>query len=110
MTFLLLYRPALLGRCGFVFLLQAGEVYAWGGNEYGQCGADAEQRDIVTPIPCVQSLRVRQVACGGMHSLALTMDGDVYCWGERWGEFSLKLDRTPKRVDGASDIALVGRM
>ncbi len=38
------------------------------------------------------------VACGGMHSLALTEAGDVWMWGEPWGDFSLKVERTPRPV------------
>ena len=44
------------------------------------------------------SLQVRQVACGGMHSLALTEGGEVWTWGEPWGDFSLYLDRNPRQV------------
>jgi hypothetical protein len=43
-------------------------------------------------------LQVRQVACGGMHSLALTEGGEVWTWGEPWGDFSLYLDRNPRQV------------
>lgn len=82
-------------------------MYAWGGNEYGQCGVDADKRDIITPMPCLTGLRVKQVACGGMHSLALTDEGNVYSWGERWGEFSLKIDSSPRLVDGAHNVKQV---
>ena len=40
------------------------------------------------------------VACGGMHSMALTETGEVWTWGEPWGEFSLKVDRSPRPVRG----------
>lgn len=48
-----------------------------GGNEYGQCGCDPQQRDVLVPRPCVPHLSVSQVACGGMHSLVLTTTGEV---------------------------------
>lgn len=56
-----------------------GQAYAWGGNEYGQCGVEAPegQRDVVRPTCCLLGTRVRQVAAGGMHSLALTETGEV---------------------------------
>ena len=54
-----------------------GLVYAWGGNEYGQCGVHWGARDVVEPAPCVPSLRVVQVAAGGMHSCVLTTQGEV---------------------------------
>ena len=52
-------------------------MYAWGGNEYGQCGVHWGARDVVEPAPCVPSLRVVQVAAGGMHSCVLTTQGEV---------------------------------
>ena len=58
-------------------LSKDGGVFAWGGNEYLQCGTDPDRRDILTPVPCVPFLKVKQVACGGMHSLALTESGQV---------------------------------
>ena len=60
-----------LGPCA------GGLVYAWGGNEYGQCGVHWGARDVVEPAPCVPSLRVVQVAAGGMHSCVLTTQGEV---------------------------------
>eukprot|EP00850_Spirogloea_muscicola_P011676 SM000073S21452 [mRNA] locus=s73:347175:350501:- [translate_table: standard] len=61
-----------------------GRAYAWGGNEYGQCGVRFEKRqtgemtcrDIPTPRPCAPHLHVKQVAAGGTHSVVLTQDGE----------------------------------
>lgn len=47
------------------------------------------------------SVRVRQVAAGGMHSLALAEDGSVWTWGEPWGDFSMNLTQRIKRVSRA---------
>lgn len=69
-------------------------------NEYGQC-APSDRRDILAPVRCLNGLRVRQVACGGMHSLALTEDGQIWCFGEPWGDFSMHLDRRPRRIDAS---------
>ena len=104
---------AAIGGWHCLALSDGGQVYAWGGNEYGQCGgagaADGAPpaRDLLAPRPCLPQLRVRQVACGGMNSLALTEGGEVWTWGEPWGDFSLQLSREPKRVEGASGIAAV---
>lgn len=38
------------------------------------------------------------MACGGMHSLALTEGGVVWTWGEPWGDFSMMVERTPRQV------------
>ncbi|KAF2299503.1 hypothetical protein GH714_032293 [Hevea brasiliensis] len=61
-----------------------GRAYAWGGNEYGQCGEEPERkddtgrplrRDIVIPQRCASKL-VRQVAAGG-NSVVLTREGHI---------------------------------
>ncbi|CAL5222769.1 g5181 [Coccomyxa viridis] len=85
----------------------AGLVYAWGGNEYGQCHVEWAVRDVVEPTPCVPGLRIKQVSAGGMHSCVLTDTGEVWTWGEPWGDFSMKVDRSPKSVAGATDIVKI---
>ena len=56
-----------------------GRLWAWGGNEYEQCGfADPSTRDVGVPTRCLEQLRVVAVAAGGMHSLALTEEGDIW--------------------------------
>lgn len=44
--------------------------------------------------------RVRMVAAAGMHSLALTDEGEIWIWGEPWGDFSLGASREPHRCRG----------
>lgn len=81
-------------------LSERGAVYAWGGNEYLQCGVDAGKRDILSPVLVapLAGFRVKMVACAGMHSLALTDAGTVWTWGEPWGDFALKVERHPRQV------------
>lgn len=60
-----------------------GNVYAWGGNEYGQLGVDNDATSIKTPT-IVEGLRnknVVAVAAGRYFSLALTEGGQVYSFG-----------------------------
>ena len=60
-----------------------GNVYAWGGNEYGQLGVDNDATSIKTPT-LVEGLRnknVVAVAAGRYFSLALTEGGQVYSFG-----------------------------
>ena len=59
------------------------------------------------PTRCVPHLRITQVAAGGMHSCALTVSGDVWTWGEPWGDFSMKVDRQPKKVPHAENVAKI---
>lgn len=89
-----------------------GQAYAFGGNEYAQATgeeshADADTLDVVTPQPCLSHLKVSQVAAGGMHSVALTDTGEVWTWGEPWGDFSMQVNRKARKVEGASDIAKI---
>jgi alpha-tubulin suppressor-like RCC1 family protein len=67
-------------------LSQDGRMFSWGGNEYLQCGVEPGKRDVVSPMPCLPTFKVKQVACGGMHSLCLTDSGQVregYVLGRR---------------------------
>lgn len=98
---------AAIGGWHCLALSDAGRVYAWGGNEYLQCGVEPKQRDVVVPTPCVPELQVRQVACGGMHSLALTTSGELWTWGEPWGDFALNVQRSPRRLEGFAEVGAI---
>eukprot|EP00252_Welwitschia_mirabilis_P008229 TRINITY_DN1997_c0_g1_i1.p1 TRINITY_DN1997_c0_g1~~TRINITY_DN1997_c0_g1_i1.p1 ORF type:complete len:395 (-),score=50.19 TRINITY_DN1997_c0_g1_i1:384-1568(-) len=93
-----------------------GQAYAWGGNEYGQCGEEPERkedgsrvlrRDIPIPQRCVPHLRVRQVAAGGTHSVVLTHNGQVWTWGQPWPPGDIKQIWTPVRVQGLENVQLI---
>ncbi|CAN6571785.1 unnamed protein product [Malus baccata var. baccata] len=93
-----------------------GRAYAWGGNEYGQCGEEPERkddtsrplrRDIVIPQRCAPKLKVRQVAAGGTHSVVLTRDGQVWTWGQPWPPGDIKQISTPVRVQGLDAVRLI---
>ncbi len=93
----------------------AGEGYAWGGNENLQTGATEAASDYL-PVPrrVLPALRVLQLSAGGMHSLALVAGGDVWCWGQAltsWGasgdtnEYAKQ--RQPVRVAGATNVVRI---
>ncbi|KAK1264296.1 hypothetical protein QJS04_geneDACA011896 [Acorus gramineus] len=93
-----------------------GQAYAWGGNEYGQCGEELEKkddggrtmrRDIVIPQRCASMLHVRQVAAGGTHSVVLTHDGHVWTWGQPWPPGDIKQISTPVRLHGLEKVRLI---
>ncbi len=86
---------------------EGGQAYAWGGNEYGQCGLPPEQRDVKAPTQCVPHLRVVQCAAGGMHSCVLTAAGEIWTWGEPWGDFSMQVDRQPRKIAATGSIAKI---
>mmetsp|Transcript_6189 Transcript_6189/g.9333 ORF Transcript_6189/g.9333 Transcript_6189/m.9333 type:complete len:1082 (-) Transcript_6189:109-3354(-) len=66
-----------------IALTSAGHVLAWGGNRVGQLG-DGQFTSSSEPKP-ISELRHRPITgivCGHSHSIALTVGGDVYSWGE----------------------------
>lgn len=89
---------------------------AWGKGDCGQLGLGNFNG---SPVPrVIQSLcaeRVKQVACGSAHSLAVTEDGVVYAWGYGSdGQLGLgkqvqqaDVDR-PTKVHGLSSIKALG--
>ena len=65
---------------------RSGEVFCFGGNDSGQCGAG--------DVPCVRQPRlvrlprggagascIASVACGSRHTLAVTTRGALFAWG-----------------------------
>ncbi|GBG62459.1 hypothetical protein CBR_g30780 [Chara braunii] len=95
-----------------------GRAYAWGGNEYGQCAARVDKNrkadqqqsrfDVVRPMRCATQLRVRQVAAGGMHSLVLTDDGQVWTWGQPLVAMDIRTERwKPVRVPGLENVMMI---
>jgi alpha-tubulin suppressor-like RCC1 family protein len=76
------FWQASIGGWHCLCLTDQGNVYAFGGNEYNQCALQRDsreraERDVCVPTQILPSLKVRQVAAGGMHSVALTMEGEV---------------------------------
>ncbi|KAI5189458.1 regulator of chromosome condensation [Nematocida minor] len=58
-------------------------VYTWGASDAGQLGVPVEEGMSSTPleISYFNDKRIKTVVCGGMHSLALSIDGSLYSWG-----------------------------
>lgn len=63
-------------------LTDAGELWCWGDNEYGQLGdGTQESRDLPVRVRRIGD-GVRAVATGEAHSCAINRDGRVLCWGK----------------------------
>lgn len=79
-----------------------GVVFCWGSNSHGQLGISPSSSStidkltdgsakrepttfpraaVIHQVATLRSVSVRLVACGVLHSLALTSDGKVYSWG-----------------------------
>lgn len=83
---------------------EGGEMYAWGHNGYSQLGNGTANQGI-SPAQVTSNLtqkKVTEVACGSHHSMALTLDGEVYAWGYnncgQVGSGSTANQPTPRKV------------
>ncbi|OAY65499.1 ultraviolet-B receptor UVR8 [Ananas comosus] len=58
------------------------QVYSWGWGDFGRLG-HGNSSDVFTPQPikALEGLKIKQIACGDSHCLAVTMDGEVRSWG-----------------------------
>jgi alpha-tubulin suppressor-like RCC1 family protein len=71
-----------------LLLTDTGRVLSFGTGQYGALGhgynAAKQLPDQLSPkyIQALRSLRVVNVAAGELHSAAVTVDGDVYTWGD----------------------------
>lgn len=58
------------------------QVYSWGWGDFGRLG-HGNSSDVFTPQPikALHGIRIKQIACGDSHCLAVTMMGEVQSWG-----------------------------
>lgn len=58
------------------------QVFSWGWGDFGRLG-HGNSSDVFTPQPikALQGLKIKQIACGDSHCLAVTIDGQVRSWG-----------------------------
>ncbi|KAL6498088.1 Ultraviolet-B receptor uvr8 [Orobanche gracilis] len=54
------------------------QVYSWGWGDFGRLG-HGNSSDLFSPQPirALQGVRIKQIACGDSHCLAVTMEGKV---------------------------------
>ncbi|XP_078250681.1 E3 ISG15--protein ligase HERC5 isoform X2 [Pogona vitticeps] len=64
-------------------LSKGGELFAWGQNEYGQLGMGRKSSPVKDPqlVRELQCIPLGKIAAGSAHSLALSLSGAVYSWG-----------------------------
>ncbi|KAJ4795236.1 Regulator of chromosome condensation (RCC1) family protein [Rhynchospora pubera] len=58
------------------------QVFSWGWGDFGRLG-HGNSSDVFTPQPvkALQGLKIKQIACGDSHCLAVSIDGQVRSWG-----------------------------
>jgi len=72
------------GRSHSVVLDQNGQVYAFGANQYAQCGALTRRKGGIAPPKHVEALtrvRIVGISAGDAHTLTLTGGGRVFSFG-----------------------------
>ena len=59
---------------------EEGNLWAWGGNSYGQLG-DGTNVDRENPIQISTERKFKEVSAGSLHSLAIDEEGKLWSWG-----------------------------
>ncbi|GLE06225.1 hypothetical protein PINS_up015467 [Pythium insidiosum] len=73
-----------ISACGFhtAALTESGEVFTFGEGKFGRLGHNSERNQLVArKVETLVGKRVKQIACGGFHTAAVTETGEVYTWG-----------------------------
>ena len=85
-----------------------GTVVAWGNEEGGALGNGVlgnRGAHTTAPVPVTGLTKVKEIATGGLHSLALLRDGTVMTWGSSdLGNGSSKGSTVPVPVEGLSGV------
>eukprot|EP00210_Caulerpa_lentillifera_P008643 g8243.t1 len=68
-----------------------GKLYSWGCSNKGQLGhEDEETRELPESVEALKSEKVKSVACGSEHTVAVT-ETEVYTWGSNeFGQLALE--------------------
>jgi alpha-tubulin suppressor-like RCC1 family protein len=103
-------------------LMTDGSAYCWGYNIHGQlgigtaepsgCSTESEAFSCSTkPVAVSGGHTFEMVSTGRYHTCALTVDGDVYCWGDneygQLGNGTTVDSYTPVRIEAAVQFAMV---
>ncbi|XP_026322032.1 probable E3 ubiquitin-protein ligase HERC4 isoform X2 [Hyposmocoma kahamanoa] len=67
-----------------VALSNNGDLFAWGANNYGQCGLGTMTSKETTPqqITSLIGVPIALIACGSHHTFVLSKSGAVFGWGK----------------------------
>lgn len=91
-------------------VMNDGEVYMCGSNEYGELGINKPEK-ISTPILLNFNQSTKQIACGVFYTLILTQAGQVYGMGNnKYGQLGIGSKNnsfTPTLVQNITGIACI---
>jgi len=59
-----------------------GALFCWGSDAAGQLGSGRNLEVERTPLRSQWRLTFQALSAGGYHTCGLTLDGDVFCWGD----------------------------
>lgn len=94
-----------------VLLNPDGTVWCIGSNNHGQLGIGTIDSAIHEPVLVTGFTKVKAVAAGASHSVALRKDGTVWTWGRneagQLGTGNRIDSATPVQVDGLRDIIAI---
>ncbi|XP_030207016.1 probable E3 ubiquitin-protein ligase HERC3 isoform X5 [Gadus morhua] len=68
-----------------IVLTEDGQALSWGSNARGQLGLTLPETSVVpspTPVAALSGVPLVQVTAGGAHTLALSVSGTVFGWGQ----------------------------
>ena len=78
-------KHVVMATCGakhMMALTTEKQVYAWGTGENGRLGlGDTKGRNVPTVLDTLINKEITYVECGESHSMALSISGDTYSWG-----------------------------
>jgi alpha-tubulin suppressor-like RCC1 family protein len=84
-----------------------GQAFCWGSNDYGQLGNGGEISQLIAePVEVSGSLHFSMLTSGFYHTCGLTVDREVYCWGDNLGgqlghdPTAFLASNIPRRVPG----------
>ncbi|XP_074613691.1 uncharacterized protein LOC141873555 isoform X3 [Acropora palmata] len=71
------------GNCHYLVLLESGQLYSWGFNDYGQLGLGNKMDSPMTPrlIHKLANKHIMSISVGAECSAAMDAAGLVYVWG-----------------------------
>jgi alpha-tubulin suppressor-like RCC1 family protein len=96
----IIVEKIIAGSFHYILIDTEGTCFAWGTNNYSQCGILEDNSTVSFPYhidqpKCIDILRddipIADAACGASHSLLLSKEGDLYAMGSnKFGQCGIK--------------------